>query len=1185
MLTFVAVVLFKSTTHSRIISASIAALIFISFFISGGYYISDYITGRGIDESVFFHLAIDTTGAGLEEFSIVIIGAIFYLVSIAVISVITYQIVRTNYKVKRHKLKIAVGILSLFIAFFVNPGAADIKRIYFDLPFHQASANSELYLSLKNQDQKITKNLVYIYLESFERTYLDEKLFPGLAPNLKRLEQEALSFVDIRQTYGSGWTIAGVVASQCAIPLVTPSHGNSMSGMDSFLPRAKCLGDILSNNGYDLNYVGGASLDFAGKGNFYRTHGFNRVEGFDELNDGMKDPSYRSSWGLFDDSLFEVLKTKYDYLSSREKPFGLFGLTLDTHHPDGYESNYCKQWKYRDGSNPILNSVHCADKMVSDLVDHIKSSKQYENTLLVLASDHLAMRNTAWRQLEKGNRKNLFLVMGKNLTPAYIDKPGSTLDISPTLLHLMGANIEGFAYGRNMMGEGQTLTEKVNNFYGFLKSSRTFLKTFWGFPQITQGLEINLEQKKVQLEGQSVSYPALLVFDEKNNVQDIRFEFYSPTSLLDQIAKFSRVQKFLWIDECSKTRLFGHGVEKAIFGDLCLLIASQGAKKVFHTPLVQNTFLSFDEIKGHLEKTEYDKALASDRAITLAKASENLKKVGRAILNEEAYKPQKSLTGNYSILSVGGFVGQSSLVNSTSGIRTSVSRGLTLLGINSTGEPIQIRHLDRCGKLIEQLPSANYSFQDDIDRWHSNFGAFVILSHDSAVCETVNLAQLFERTGLKEWGRIGFRAPYIAIISGIGETREFLGQRDTAVSVESKDFISPYKLRVPQRKLKNLFAVAHAGGGYKGKAYTDSIEALEHNSKFYRNFEIDFSWTSDSNLVCLHDWDESFKSSFNLQQSGKRTLSDFLRLVKTRSKVENCTLQSLADWLKKNKHAYIVTDIKEDNIRALEKIAKEYPSLQNRFIPQVYQPIEYYQAKALGFKDIIWTLYTYGGSDQSVLSHIDNMDLLALTMPRDRADKGLAKLAYDRTGVLSYVHTVNDQSEMNKYLALGVNQIYTDFLPQPVYRLFSLRSAGGLSLGGSYVNSGPLSQEVHALRGLTLVGLSVFDGPQKLAHIDSCGAGEVKDVVGLKTDFHSEISRFKGKFNAFVILGADSVVCGNKDLQVLFKGLPFTKWKELSFREPYFGVLFSNGNFKEVRGAGDSFIADQVSVTNVVDWE
>lgn len=108
------------------------------------------------------------------------------------------------------------------------------------------------------------KNLVYIYAESLERTYLDENLFPGLITELKELEQSALSFTGLEQVSGTHWTIAGMVASQCGIPLVTASGGNAMSGIDRFLPGATCLGDVLHTRGYNLIYMGGADNDFAG---------------------------------------------------------------------------------------------------------------------------------------------------------------------------------------------------------------------------------------------------------------------------------------------------------------------------------------------------------------------------------------------------------------------------------------------------------------------------------------------------------------------------------------------------------------------------------------------------------------------------------------------------------------------------------------------------------------------------------------------------------------------------------------------------------------------------------------------------------------------------------------------------------------------------------------------------------
>jgi hypothetical protein len=56
------------------------------------------------------------------------------------------------------------------------------------------------------------------------------------------------------------------------------------------------------------------------------------------------------------------------------------------------------------------------------------------------------------------------------------------------------------------------------------------------------------------------------------------------------------------------------------------------------------------------------------------------------------------------------------------------------------------------------------------------------------------------------------------------------------------------------------------------------------------------------------------------------------------------------------------------------------------------------------------------------------MDLYGLTMPRSRADRGLARRAREATGVLSWVHTINTREEYEHYLAKGADNIYTDWL-------------------------------------------------------------------------------------------------------------------------------------------------------------
>ena len=150
-----------------------------------------------------------------------------------------------------------------------------------------------------------------------------------------------------------------------------------MSGVDKFMPLAKCAGDILNDAGYELHYMGGADTEFGGKGKFYSTHGFSSVEGWKELKPMLKNPNYKSPWGVYDDELLDLVFERALSLSDNNKPFGLFTLTLDTHHPYGYLSEPCKNKSYQDGLNRILNAVHCVDMLVGNFIEKYKNCLLY----------------------------------------------------------------------------------------------------------------------------------------------------------------------------------------------------------------------------------------------------------------------------------------------------------------------------------------------------------------------------------------------------------------------------------------------------------------------------------------------------------------------------------------------------------------------------------------------------------------------------------------------------------------------------------------------------------------------------------------------------------------------------------------------------------------------------------------
>ncbi len=311
----------------------------------------------------------------------------------------------------------------------------------------------------ENLEASPGKNLVLIYLESIERIYMEDHIFTGLTPNLKRFSETGLSFTNISQTPGTGWTIAGIVASQCGTPLVyidVTSDGNDIM-QSGFLGNAACLSDILNRAGYMQVYLGGASVTFGGKGNFFENHHYNEIKGYDELKSEIVDKEYKNRWGLYDDSLLEIATNEYVRLAESDSPFHLTILTLDTHGPNGVPSRSCKP--FTNLKNSILDAVHCTDKLIDDFIEKISKHPSFKDTVVVLMSDHLAMRNNAYKFYpDNYNRKLLFTILNGG-EKGQSSIPGTVMDTGPTILDILNVKHNAkFLAGRSLFNPRSRLS-------------------------------------------------------------------------------------------------------------------------------------------------------------------------------------------------------------------------------------------------------------------------------------------------------------------------------------------------------------------------------------------------------------------------------------------------------------------------------------------------------------------------------------------------------------------------------------------------------------------------------------------------------------------------------------------------------------------------------------------------------
>jgi len=311
---------------------------------------------------------------------------------------------------------------------------------YFFLNYVDAN---QQHFSAKNP-----KSLILIYVESLENNYAKPELFGhDLLKKLTHLQNNHVSFSQYQQVSGTGWTMGGLVSTQCAVPLKSLTiMGNNRVGenVSYFLPKVKCLGDILAEAGYKNIFMEGSSLFVGGKGKFLENHHYSERIGTDEWFAKGYPVSGMTWWGLPDDLLIHEAKLKFDKLMQDKQPFNLTILTVDMHGVSGQISPTCKS----RGQTDFKGIVECTCDLVADLVNYMIDHHALARANIIVMGDHLAMSNDVIDVLQKTPR-TIFNVI---ITRDKLHKHRETIvhfDWLPTILDTLG-----FEYSSHKLGLG-----------------------------------------------------------------------------------------------------------------------------------------------------------------------------------------------------------------------------------------------------------------------------------------------------------------------------------------------------------------------------------------------------------------------------------------------------------------------------------------------------------------------------------------------------------------------------------------------------------------------------------------------------------------------------------------------------------------------------------------------------------
>ena len=287
-------------------------------------------------------------------------------------------------------------------------------------------------------------NVVLVILESFSANATHAM------PNLMRLANEGIYFAN---AYSSSYrTDRGIVAVMSAFPGQPTSSLMTVPAKSMHLPQ---IGKSLTEAGYTLHFYYGGDEDFTNMRSYLIDGGFkNRVSD--------KDFSVQerwSKWGapdhiLFDKATREIVH-RYNH-QHKEHYFDVI-LTLSSHEPFDVPTTD----KF---GNLYLNSIAYTDSCLGAFVDSLKQSKQWENTIVVLSSDHGYPYPSGITSDNSLRYRIPMAIIGGAVQPTQeVTRLCSQIDLIPTVLFEMGLDVSRYAFSKNILDT--TLTEFA--FYAF----------------------------------------------------------------------------------------------------------------------------------------------------------------------------------------------------------------------------------------------------------------------------------------------------------------------------------------------------------------------------------------------------------------------------------------------------------------------------------------------------------------------------------------------------------------------------------------------------------------------------------------------------------------------------------------------------------------------------------------------
>ena len=344
--------------------------------------------------------------------------------------------------------------------YFSNP--REFASLY--TPIHNLSPDSCFQPPVSSR-----RNIVILIVESFGREYigalnkdLEGGHYQGYTPEVDRLISQSTTF---KYSYCNGRkSIDGMPSILCSIPMfvepfiLTPASMNDFTG----------LAGILADEGYQTAFFHGAQNGSMGFQAFARKTGFQKYVGRTEYEAAKGTEDFDGTWAIWDEPFLQYYAEE---LSSMKEPFMTAVFTASSHHPFAIPEQYKTQ--FPDGELEIHKCIRYTDMAIGKFFETAKRQKWFENTIFVLTSDHTNMSNHAEYQTDLGGFASPIIIFDPQRRGGGMqDKIAQQIDITPTLLGLLGYQKPYLAFGIDVLNtpaEDTWAVNYLNGIYQYVK--------------------------------------------------------------------------------------------------------------------------------------------------------------------------------------------------------------------------------------------------------------------------------------------------------------------------------------------------------------------------------------------------------------------------------------------------------------------------------------------------------------------------------------------------------------------------------------------------------------------------------------------------------------------------------------------------------------------------------------------